>query len=79
MFERRCEFVQAWVRTGVSQSENRFRRDRAGEIFQSDLTEEDLPAPPVREEADHELRGDPGVDSQEADEFMKQRKFERKK
>lgn len=62
----------------MSPSEKRFRRDRAGEIFQSDLTEEDLPAPPVREEADHDLHGDPGVDSEEADEFMKQRKFDQK-
>jgi hypothetical protein len=55
--------------------EERFRRDRAGEIFQSDLTEEDLPPPPAREEADHDLQGDPDVDSQEADEFMNERKF----
>jgi hypothetical protein len=61
----------------MSESAKRFRRDRAGEIFQSDLTEEDLPAPPVREEADHDPRSDPGIDSQEADEFMKQRKFDR--
>lgn len=61
----------------MSESAKRFRRDRAGEIFQSDLTEEGLPAPPVREEADHDLRSDPGVDSQEGDEFMKQRKFDR--
>lgn len=61
----------------MSEFEQRFKRDRAGEIFQSDLTEEDLPEPRVREEADHDLKSDPGVDSQEGDEFMKQRKFER--
>ena len=55
--------------------DERFRRDRAGEIFQSDLTEGDLPPPPVREEAGHDLKGDPDVDSQEADEFMNERKF----
>jgi len=38
---------------------SRFRRDRAGEIYQADLTEEDLPEPRVREEADHELKGIP--------------------
>lgn len=61
----------------MSESEKRFRRDRAGEIYQSDLTEEDLPEPSVREEADHHLHSDPGVNSQEGDDFMKQRKFER--
>ena len=55
----------------MSESAKRFHRDRAGEIFQSDLTEEDLPAPSVREEADHDLHGDPGVDSQEGDEFTR--------
>jgi hypothetical protein len=56
----------------------RFRRDRAGEIYQADLTEEDLPEPREREEADHELKGDPGVDSQAGDDFMK-REFGRSK
>jgi hypothetical protein len=53
----------------------RFARDRDGEIFQGDLTEEDLPDPAKREEADHELQSDPDVDSEAADEFMRKREF----
>jgi hypothetical protein len=53
----------------------RFARDRDGEIFQSDLTEEDLPDPAEREEADHELQSDPDVDSEAGDEFMRKRQF----
>ena len=49
------------------------RRDRDGEIFENNLTEEDLPPPPARDDAAHELKQDPGVDSQEADEFMLRR------
>jgi hypothetical protein len=54
---------------------SRFARDRDGEIFQSDLTEEDLPDPAEREQADHELQSDPDVDSQAGDEFMRKRQF----
>jgi hypothetical protein len=54
---------------------SRFARDRDGEIFHSDLTEEDLPDPAEREQADHELQSDPDVDSQAGDEFMRKRQF----
>ena len=49
------------------------RRDRDGEIFENDVTEEDAAPPPIREDAAHDLAADPGVDSQEADEFMRER------
>lgn len=44
------------------------KRDRTGEIFQNDMTENEGAQPPVREQASHHLRPDGGVDSQEADE-----------
>lgn len=43
------------------------KRDRDGEIFQNDLTENEGAHPPAREQASHRLRPDPGIDSQEAD------------
>ena len=45
-------------------------RDRAGEIFQDELTENAGPSPAAREEAAHHLTLDPSIDSQEADAFM---------
>ncbi|HKE37451.1 MAG TPA: hypothetical protein VKB39_08460 [Candidatus Baltobacteraceae bacterium] len=48
-----------------------FRRDRKGEIFQDELGEENLPPPPVRDDAAHELNVDEEVNSQEADDFMR--------
>ncbi len=49
------------------------KRDRKGEIFQDDLTENEGAHPPAREEAVHHLRPDPDINSQEADE--KNREF----
>ncbi|HTU83604.1 MAG TPA: hypothetical protein VMF61_15855 [Candidatus Acidoferrales bacterium] len=49
------------------------RRDRDGEIYENDLTEESTAPAPVREEAAHHERLDPNIDSQEADEFMSER------
>ena len=46
------------------------RRDRDGEIFENDLLEEDLPPGGVCDDEDHQLAGDPNVDSQAGDEFM---------
>lgn len=43
------------------------KRDRSGEIFQNDLTNNDGAPPPVIEEAIHQLAADPDIDSQEAD------------
>jgi hypothetical protein len=54
---------------------DRFARDRDGEIFQSDLTEEDLPDPAKREEEDHELQMDPDIDSEAGDDFMRNHEF----
>lgn len=45
------------------------KRDRDGEIFQDDLTENEGAHPPAREQAAHHLKPDPGIDSQEADEM----------
>lgn len=44
------------------------KRDRAGEIFQNDLTTNEQAPPPLREDASHQAKMDPGIDSQEADE-----------
>ncbi len=49
------------------------RRDRDGEIFENDLTEEDVAPGALRDDAAHDARPDPGVDSQAGDEFMKER------
>jgi hypothetical protein len=59
----------------MERQSDRFARDRDGEIFQSDLTEEDLPDPAEREEADHDLNSDPDTDSQAGDDFMSERLF----
>lgn len=42
-------------------------RDRDGEIFENDLTEDTGAHPPAIEQAQHHLHPDPGIDSQEAD------------
>lgn len=49
---------------------NKWKRDRAGEIFQDDLTENELPDGAVRDDAQATLRLDPDIDSQEADKAM---------
>jgi hypothetical protein len=59
----------------MERQSDRFARDRDGEIFQSDLTEEGLPDPAEREEADHDLKSDPDTDSQAGDDFMRERLF----
>ena len=51
-----------------------FPRDRKGEIFQGDLGEDHTANPHVREDAAHDLNLDEAVDSEEADEFMRDRK-----
>lgn len=43
------------------------KRDRDGEIFQDDLTDNEGMHPPAREQAAHHLKPDPGINSQEAD------------
>ncbi len=43
------------------------KRDRDGEIFQNDTTDNEGAHPPAREQASHHLRPDGGIDSQEAD------------
>lgn len=51
-------------------------RDRDGEIFQDDLTEnESKPRGAVREDAEETLELDPQVDSQEDDEDMAENVF----
>jgi hypothetical protein len=57
----------------------KFPRDRDGEIFEDDLTENRDPSPQAREKAAHDRPLDPGgVNSQEGDEFMRERLFEPK-
>lgn len=43
------------------------KRDRDGEIFQDDFTNNEGAHPPAREQAAHHLHPDPDIDSQEAD------------
>lgn len=43
------------------------KRDRDGEIFQDDFTGNEGISPADREEAEHHLRPDPDINSQEAD------------
>lgn len=51
-------------------------RDRDGEIFQDDLTEnESMPSPAHREQADETEQLDPDVDSQDDDEAMAENRF----
>ncbi len=53
-----------------------FPRDRKGEIFQDDLGEDHTADPRDREDAAHNDNLEEDVDSQEGDDFMRQRKFE---
>jgi hypothetical protein len=51
-------------------------KDRDGEIFQDDLTEnQSKPGGPRRDDAAHDKAMDPGVDSQEDDRDMKENLF----
>lgn len=53
-------------------------RDRHGEIFQDELTEnESMPRPSRREDAEETQRLDPNVDSQEDDRAMAEDRFGR--
>lgn len=49
---------------------NEFPRDRDGEIFENDLTEENLPSPVVQEESDHDKELKTDLDDQSGDAFM---------
>lgn len=52
------------------------KRDRDGNIFEDDLTEnESEPGGAVRDEVAHDKRLDPNVDSQEADRAMAENRF----
>jgi hypothetical protein len=59
----------------MDKDEKNFPRDRDGEIFENDLTDENDPSPEKREEASHNAESDPDTDSQAADEFMRDHKF----
>lgn len=57
---------------------DKLQRDRHGEIFQDELTEnQSKPRPPKLDDAEHDKRYDSDVDSQEADEAMSQDRFGR--
>lgn len=52
-----------------------FPRDRDGEIFENDLTEENDATPVEKEEGAEHYHGDPDTNSQAGDKFMTDRKF----
>lgn len=55
---------------------DKFIRDRSGEIFQDDLTENETKARgEKRDDAEATLRLDPDIDSQEADKAMAENRF----
>jgi len=57
---------------------DKLQRDRRGEIFQDELTEnQSTPKPPRRDDAEQQKNYDPDVDSEEADEAMAQDRFGR--
>ncbi len=67
---RSCE------RAGYNAGMDKLQRDRSGEIFQDELTENESKARgAVRDEAENDLHLDSDVDSQEADRAMKDDKF----
>lgn len=47
-------------------------RDRDGEIFENDLTEENLPSPVKQEESDHDDMAKTDMDNQTGDAFMRE-------
>jgi hypothetical protein len=56
--------------------EDKLPRDRDGEIYQDELTEnESMPSPARREDANEDLQLDSQVDSQEDDEAMAENRF----
>jgi hypothetical protein len=67
----------AWMRGyKPAMDEDKLQRDRRGEIFQDELTEnESMPSPASREVPSETLEMDPGVDSQEGDEAMAENRF----
>lgn len=57
---------------------DKLQRDRHGEIFQDELTEnQSTPRPSRREDAEATRRLDPNVDSQEGDAAMSEDRFGR--
>jgi hypothetical protein len=59
-------------------SETKLPRDEDGEVFQDEFTENESEAPVDEiEEAAHKLHGDPDIDSQAGDDFMR-KEFEKK-
>lgn len=48
------------------------RRDRDGEIFENDLTEEDTASPAARDDADHVDGAKTDADDQTGDGFMRE-------
>lgn len=62
--------------SGYKRAMDKLPRDRHGEIFQDDLTEnESMPRPSEREDVEETRRLDPNVDSQEDDETMAEDRF----
>ncbi|HKU67422.1 MAG TPA: hypothetical protein VJP85_06590 [Candidatus Baltobacteraceae bacterium] len=56
--------------------EDKLQRDRRGEIYQDELTEnESMPRPPQRDDAESTKRYDTDIDSQEDDESMAENRF----
>jgi hypothetical protein len=55
---------------------DKLQRDRRGEIFQDELTEnESMPRPPQRDDAEGKKNYDTDIDSQEGDEAMAENRF----
>lgn len=56
--------------------DDKLTRDRRGEIFQDELTEnQSMPSPSRREDFEESTKLDPQVDSQEADRAMAEDRF----
>ena len=56
--------------------DDKLQRDRRGEIFQDELTEnESMPRPPQRDDAEATKQYDTDVDSQDDDEAMAEDRF----
>jgi hypothetical protein len=57
---------------------DKLQRDRHGEIFQDELTEnQSMPRPPRRDDAESDKRYDTDIDSQEGDSAMAEDRFHR--
>jgi hypothetical protein len=69
-----ARFMYVWVRRWYNEFME--RRDRDGEIFEDDLTEnESEPDGPERDDVAHTLKLDPQVDSQDSDRTMADNRF----